>query len=76
MNGLSIMGVVISYCGIGLFFIYKSKKTDAKLLIYVSIVGICFGLQYLGSFIDFVTILLTDNNMDNPNGLYGILNQI
>ena len=76
MNGLSSMAVVISYCGIGLFFIYKSKKTDAKLLIYVSIAGICFGLQYLGSFIDFVTILLTDNNMDNPNGLYGILNQV
>ena len=76
MNGLSIMGVIISYCGIGLFFMYKSKKTGAKLLIYASIVGICFGLQYLGSFIDFVTILLTDNNMDNPNGLYSILNQI
>lgn len=76
MNGLSIVGVIISSCGFALFFIYKSKKTDAKLLIYISIVGIFFGLQYLGYLIDFITILLTNNNMNNPNGLNGVLSWV
>ena len=72
-GGLTVMFVLISFFIFGLFFIYKSKKTNAKLLFYVGLVAIFYGLAYLGSCVDFITILLTGNNMDNSYGLKGLL---
>jgi hypothetical protein len=60
----------------GLFFIYKSKKTNAKLLSYAGAAGICQGLGWLGACSDFFTILLTGKNIDNSYGLRGILGYI
>jgi len=72
-GGLTVMFVLISYFIFGLFFIYKSKKTNAKLLFYVGLAAVFFGLAYFASSVDFITILLTGNNMDNSYGLKGIL---
>ena len=70
MNGISVLGIVFSYCIFGLFFIYKSKKTNAELLFYAGLVAICAGLGWIAPCIDFITILLTGNNMDIVFTLY------
>lgn len=73
ITGVTAMVVVIFGCTFGLFLISKSKKSKAKLLFYVGLMMIFGGLCYLGSFYDFLTILLSDSNMDNTYGLLGIL---
>ncbi len=56
------MGVIIAGFATGIFFIYKSKKTDARLLFYMALCGILVSLTWLGGFTDFLTILLTGKN--------------
>ncbi len=73
LNGISSMVALISFCVFGMFFIYKSRRTDAKLLFHMGLAGIFQGLAFIGACVDFLTILLTDNNMDNTHGLRGIL---
>ena len=73
LNGLSASGVVISGCAIGLFCIYKSRKSNAKLLFYMGLLILCLGLTFLGNICDFLTIIFTGNNIDNSYGLVGIL---
>ena len=72
-NGFSASSVVIFGCTFGLFWIYKGKKTDAKLLSYWGLASIFAGLCFLGNFCDFLTILLTGKNMDDSYGLVGLL---
>lgn len=61
-------------CLVGLFFVYKAKKTDAKLLQYLGFTYFFAGLIYIGDFLDFITILLTGTNVDNSTGFIGIIN--
>ncbi len=74
LNGISASMIVLSGFAIGMFCIYTSIKTNAKLLFYVGFVifGICF--PWLGEFIDFLSILVTGNNLDNSYGLHGLIN--
>ena len=72
LNSLTGSGVVIFGCMFGLFFIYKSKQSDAKLLFYTGILTILLSLLYLGQFIDFLVILITGENL-HPYQLYAIL---
>ena len=73
MNGISCAGVVISGFVLGMFFIYKSKKTNAKLLFYMGLATILAGLTWVGNVVDFIAILLTSRNLDNSYGLRSIL---
>ena len=73
ITGITAMVVVIFGCIFGLFLFSKSKKSKAKLLFYAGLMIIFAGLCYLGSFYDFLMILLSDSNMDNTYGLLGIL---
>jgi hypothetical protein len=68
LDGLTATGVIISSCVFGLLFFYRSLKLKAKLLTYA-------GLLYLGPFSDFISILLTGDNLENPVtiGIYGRL---
>ncbi len=67
--GISYTCVLIYGCIFGIFIIYKAKKTNAKLLLYAGLVIFFNSLTYLGAGIDFITILLTGKNMDNPHSL-------
>ena len=73
MGGLSASGIVFFGCLFGLFWMYKGKKTNAKLLFYWGLVTIFTSLMWLGDLVDFVTILLTGKNMDNSYGLYCLI---
>ncbi len=64
LYGIFITCFIISCCIFGIFFIYKSKKSKAKLLFYVGFTSIFTCLTYLGISYDFLTILLTGENAD------------
>jgi hypothetical protein len=76
IDGLTATGVVLFGVIFGLFFMYKSKKTNVKLLIFLGLVTIFAGLMYLGVFLDFVIVLATKNNIDNVNGIVALLSYV
>ncbi|MFX0105844.1 MAG: DC1 domain-containing protein [Candidatus Hodarchaeota archaeon] len=73
-NGLFSLIIFLSGFVSGLFFIYQSRKTNAKLLFHAGMMLIFCFLVYSGSIIDFLAILLTNENIRNPYGIVGVLN--
>lgn len=73
LDGGTAAMVIILSAFFGLYSAYKSKKLNAKLLLYAGLTIFFIGLLYLGPFTDFLTILITGQNLDNSFGLYGIL---
>jgi len=76
IDGITASGVVIFGIIFGLFFLYKSRKSSARILTFLGLVNILAGLMYLGVFTDFLVVLATENNLDNTTGLVGILSYI
>ncbi len=76
IDGITASGVVIFGIIFGLFFLYKSRKSGARILTILGLVNILAGLMYLGVFTDFLVVLATRNNLDNTYGLVGILSYI
>ncbi len=72
LNGLTGLLVLSALCLFGAFTYYKARKTNAKMLAYISLVIIFIGLFHLGQAVDLIVILSTGKNI-NPPYLYGIL---
>jgi len=72
LNGLSAFGVLVINSINGIYVYYKSKKLNARLLSYAALVILFMGFLWLAPTIDFLTILITENNL-NPYWLYPIL---
>ncbi|MFX1339347.1 MAG: B-box zinc finger protein [Promethearchaeota archaeon] len=71
INGVSAIGIVIFSCVLGIFFLYESRKTNAKLLFYLGMTLFFYGLMFVApAFLDFFTILLTGKNMDFNSMLF------
>ncbi len=68
------MTSIIFAITVGGFFIYKAKKTNAKLLAWAGLMIMLIWNYYFGTFLDFIMVLLTGNNIDNTFGLLGSLN--
>jgi hypothetical protein len=75
IDGITASGVVLLGIIFGLFFIYKSRKTGAKLLFYLGLANMLAGLMFLGVFLDFLLVLFLKHNMEN-NGMVAILSYI
>jgi len=75
IDGITASGVVLLGIIFGLFFIYKSRKTGAKLLLYLGLANILAGLMFLGVFLDFLLVLFSKHNMEN-NGMVALLSYI
>lgn len=58
---------------LGIFILYQSKKLKVRPLSYMGLFIFFAGFTYLGVIIDFLSILITGNNMDNTYGLNGLL---
>ncbi|MFX0031772.1 MAG: hypothetical protein ACFE8E_07930 [Candidatus Hodarchaeota archaeon] len=76
IDGITASGVVIFGIVIGIFFIYKAKKTNARILNFLGLANLFAGLMYLGVFLDFLYVLPTETNIDNTSGIVGILSYI
>jgi len=75
IDGITASGVVIFGFIFGFFFLYKARKSGAKILTILGFVNILAGLMYLGVFTDFLVVLATETNLD-PYFLVGILSYI
>jgi hypothetical protein len=75
IDGITASGVVIFGIIFGSFFIYRSRKTEAKLLSYLGLANILAGLMFLGVFLDFLSVLIFQQNMPN-NGSVAIISYI
>ncbi len=76
IDGITASGVVIFGFIFGFFFLYKARKSGAKILTILGFVNILAGLMYLGVFTDFLVVLATETNLDNSYGLVGILSYV
>lgn len=76
IDGLTASGVVIFGLIFGLFFIYKSRKTNVKMLTFLGLANLFAGLTFLGVFLDFLFVVFLSTNMNNTYGLIGILSYI
>jgi len=76
LNGITASGVFFFSCLFGLFFIYKSRRLKLRLLLFLGFVYFFAGLVYSGDVLDFITILITGNNVDNTHGIIGLINWI
>ncbi len=76
LDGITASGVVIFGIVFGLYFIYHSKKVEAKLLYYVGVLVILAGLAFLGVFLDFLNVIITGKNLDNSFGIIGLLSYV
>jgi len=61
---------------IGILFLYKSKKNNARLLGYFGLYAILAGLSGTGTLIDIITIFLTGSNAENPNNFISVIGYI
>jgi hypothetical protein len=75
IDGITAMSVVIFGILFGIFFFYRSRKTEAKLLGYLGLANIFAGLMFLGVFTDFLSVIFLQQNMPN-NGIVAILSYI
>jgi hypothetical protein len=76
VDGLSAVMVVFFGIVFGLFFIYKAKKTNVKMLTFLGLANLFAGLVFLGVFLDFLFVAFTGTNLNNTYGLIGILSYI
>ena len=76
IDGITASGVVLIGVIFGAFFIYKSRKLEADVLLHIGMVMIFAGLAFLGVFLDFLVVLGTGNNIDNSFGIVGLLSYV
>ncbi|MBD3255916.1 MAG: hypothetical protein GF383_12540 [Candidatus Lokiarchaeota archaeon] len=71
--GITALWYVGFGCFFGFFLFYKGKRSDAYALAYMGL-SIVFGsLLLLGPTTDFLHVLIIGRNIDNSNGIVGIL---
>ena len=75
IDGITASGVVIFGIVIGLFFFYESRKRNAKLLTYLGLANLFAGLMFLGVFLDFLFVLIIQQNIVN-NGIVALISYI
>jgi len=74
LNGITASGVFFFSIIFGLVVIYKGRKSHLNLLIYLGLTYFFAGLIFTGDFLDFLTVLLTQSNIDNSFGIIGLIN--
>lgn len=70
-----LISISLNY-SIGILFLYKSKKTNARLLGYFGLYAILAALCGTGTLIDIFSIFLTGSNAENPNNFISVMNYI
>jgi hypothetical protein len=76
LEGIATLGCYGLGVIVGLFALYKSSKTKAKILFYTGILILMLSHVYVGIIIDFIFLILINRNMPNVYGIYNILTYI
>ncbi|MFX1340061.1 MAG: DC1 domain-containing protein [Promethearchaeota archaeon] len=76
LEGIITIGNYALGVSMGLYALYKATKTEAKILKYFGITILFLSQIYLVTILDFLTIIITGNNMDNSFGLFSLLTYI
>jgi len=76
IDGISATSSFIFAVVLGLGIIYQARKLNTKLLLYMGLNIFLAGFFWLIPCLDFLTILLTGQNLPNPFYWMGILNYI
>lgn len=63
ITGISATTALVLSCVVGIFLIYKSKKSNVKLLFYMGLLGILGGFWQLYTTLDFFLVLFTGKNI-------------
>ena len=74
LSGLTASGVFLFSIIFGLFAIIKARRRKSNPLFYLGLTYFFAGLIFTGDFLDFLTILLTQTNIDNSTGMLGLIN--
>ena len=73
-NGLSATFGFIFGLVLGVWIVIQARKVKAKILTLMGLNIIVAGFGWVGITLDFLSILLTGNNLPNPGGWMGIIN--
>lgn len=79
LEGLTASGIILSASIFGALSFYHAKKLNAKLLLYAGLIIVFIGLFWLGPFIDFLLVLIIQQNLEPYPpvvGLYGLLSYV
>jgi hypothetical protein len=57
---------------LGISIIYQTRKIEARLLLIMGINILITGFFWFEIFCDFISVILTTNNLPNPNGWLGV----
>ena len=74
LNGFTASGVFLFSVIFGLFAMYKARKLHLNPLFYIGLPYFFAGLIFTGDFLDFLTVIITQDNMDNSLGIIGLIN--
>lgn len=74
LNGFTASGVFLFSVIFGLFAMYKARKLHLNPLFYIGLTYFFAGLIFTGDFLDFLTVIITQDNMDNSLGIIGLIN--
>lgn len=74
LSGLTASAVFLFSIIFGLFAMIKARRTKSNPLFYLGLTYFFAGLIFTGDFLDFVTILVTQTNIDNSTGIIGLIN--
>lgn len=76
LDGITAATIVLFGTIAATYIYFKAKKINARMLQHGSIMSFCSTLLWLGPTVDFITILITGENLNNEFGLYGLLSYV
>jgi hypothetical protein len=76
IEGIITIGNYSAGVGMGIYAMYKSTKTEAKILLYFGVTILLLSQIYFATILDFLILILTGENMDNSSGIFSLLTYV
>jgi hypothetical protein len=76
LEGIITIGDYSAGLSMGIYAMYKSTKTEARILLYFGVTILLLSQIYFATILDFLTLVSTGENMDNTFGIFSLLTYI
>ena len=76
IEGIITIGNYSAGVSMGIYAIYKSTKTEAKILLYFGITILLLSQIYFATILDFLILVSIGENLDNSFGIFSLLTYI